>query len=102
MRRLRNRCNDIKTAAMLQRWHLATGCSHFGWVDVSHDNAWLDAAFSENTAPWIDNERVAERLTTVLVLAALCRRKDEGAILDGAGADQRIPVRFARLARESG
>src|SRR3954453_19226032 len=39
-------------------------------------------------------------LALVLMHAGLCRRKHETAVLDRAGAQQRVPMRLAGLSRE--
>src|ERR1035437_6601006 len=44
---------------------------------------------------------MAEGLAPVLVLAALCGGEHEAAVLDGAGADQHMPMRLAGLLGES-
>ena len=57
------------------------------------------AAFGENFAPRIDDQRMTVGLAAALVLAGLRGGKDEAAVLDGAGAQQRVPMRFAGSAR---
>ena len=66
-------------------------------IDLGHDHAGLDAAFGQDTAPRINDQRMAVGLTSALVLAALCGRQHEAAVLDGAGAHQHVPVRLAGL-----
>ena len=50
----------------------------------------------EDPAPGIDDQRMAEGLAAVLVLAALRGGDHEGAVLDGAGAQQHMPMRLRR------
>src|SRR6185436_2608486 len=69
-------------------------------IDLSEEHAGLDAALGENLAPGGDDQRMAEGLTLVLVHTALRRREDEAARLDGAGAQQRVPMRLAGLSGE--
>ena len=60
------------------------------------------AGFGKDAAPGIDDQRMAERLAAVLVHPALRGGDDEGAVLDGAGAQQQMPVRLPGLAGEGG
>ncbi len=48
-------------------------------------------------APGIDDQRMAEGLALVLVQPGLRGGEHEAAVLDGAGAQQRVPMRFAGL-----
>ena len=49
------------------------------------------------TAPRVDRDAVAVGVAAVFVMPALCRGKHETAGLDGACAQQEVPVRFAGL-----
>ena len=89
---------DAEAPAMLQRRHgFARGLDH-GGIDLGQENAGLDAAFGEDVAPGIDDQRMAKGLALVLVQAGLGGGEHEAAVLDGAGAQQRVPMRFAGLA----
>jgi hypothetical protein len=64
--------------------------------DTSPPAAWRSKSSPER------NQRMAVGLAPVLVAAALCGGDDEGAVLDGAGAQQHMPVGLAGLAGEGG
>ena len=69
-------------------------------IDLGEEHAGLDAALGKNLAPGGDDQRMAVGLALVLVHAALRRGEDEAAGLDGAGAQQRVPMRLAGLSGE--
>ena len=98
MRRLRHRLDDLEAPAMLQRRDARARGGDFGRIDLGHDHARLGAAFGEDAAPRIDDQRMAEGLAAVLVRAALRGREHEAAVLDGARAHQHVPMRLAGLA----
>ena len=102
MRRLGHRLDHLEAAAVLQRRDAAARGRDLGRIDLGHDHARLGAAFGEHAAPGIDDQRMAEGLAAVLVLAALRRREHEAAVLDRARAHQHVPVRLAGLPREGG
>ena len=58
--------------------------------------------FGQDAAPGIDDQRMAEGFAAVLMLAALRGGDHERAVLDGAGAQQHVPVRLAGLPGEGG
>ena len=69
-------------------------------VDLGDHDAGLGAAFGQNAAPRIDNQRMAEGFAPVLVLAALRGGEHKATVLDGARAHQHVPMRFAGLLGE--
>ena len=87
---------------VLQRWDLAAHLIDLRQVERGDDDAGINAAFGEDLAPRVDDQRMAIGLAAILVLAALRWRDDEAARLDGARAQQDVPVRLARDAREGG
>ena len=91
---------DAEAPAVLQRRHGLAGGLNLRGVDLGKKHAGLDAAFGENLAPGGDDQRMPEGLTLVLVHAALRRGEDEATGLDGAGAQQRVPMRLAGLSGE--
>src|SRR5262249_39575589 len=100
MRRLGERLDKFEAATMLKRGHAASRCGDLGWVDVRHDHAGLGAAFGNDAAPWIDDQRMTEGLAAVLTLASWPRAQHVAAVLDGARAVEHMPVRLAGLPRE--
>src|ERR1035438_6720247 len=98
--RLRHRFDDLEAPAVLQRWDTRARLRHFRQVDLGHHHPRLAAAFRQDTAPGIDDQRMSEGLAAVLVLAALCGGEHETAVLDGACSNQEMPMRFAGLLRE--
>ena len=66
-------------------------------IDLGHHHAGLGAAFRQHAAPGIDDQRMAEGLAAVLVLAALRRGENEAAVLDRARAVEHVPMRLAGL-----
>ena len=72
-----------------------------GKIDVADQDArFIVIEFADNPAPRVDDQRMAEGLAPVLVQAALRGADHEGAVFDGAGADQCVPVRLAGLTGE--
>ncbi len=100
MGRLRHRLHHLEAPPMLQRRYLGARGGHGRRVDLRQDDAGLVAALGDDAAPGIDHERVTVGLAAVLMLAALRGREDEGAVLDGAGAVEHVPMGFAGLLRE--
>src|SRR6185312_878200 len=91
---------DAEAASVLQRRHGFACGLDLGRIDLGEEHAGLDAAFGQNLAPGRNDQRVTVSLALVLMQARLCRRKDEAAGLDGAGAEQYMPMRLAGLAGE--
>ncbi len=100
VRRLRHRLDDLEAPAVLQRGDSRARGRDLGRIDLGQDHARLGAAFGEDAAPGVDDERMAEGLAAVLVLAALRGREHEAAVLDRAGAHQHMPMRLAGLLGE--
>ena len=86
MRRLRHRLDHLEAPAVLQRRDARARRRDLGRIDLGHDDAGLGAALGEDAAPGVDDQRMAEGLAAVLVLAALRGREHEAAVLDRAGA----------------
>src|SRR6266403_3343039 len=62
---------NAEAPAVLQRRHgLARGLD-LGGIDPRHENAGLNAAFGEDCAPGVDDQRMAVGLALVLVHASL-------------------------------
>ena len=69
-------------------------------VEFCRDSRRFRAAIAiEDMAPGVDDHRIAVRFTAVVVEAGLGRRHHVAQILDGAGAQQRLPNGRARSAR---
>src|SRR6185312_4917100 len=102
VRGLGERLDHLEPPAVLQRGDARACRCGRRRIDLREDDAWLGAAFGEHAAPRIDDQRVAEGLTSVLVLSALCRRKNKTAVLDGARASEHVPMRLAGLCGEGG
>src|SRR5712692_2754615 len=62
-------------------------------VDIGHDHAGPCGPLGDDFAPGIDHHAVAVGLAAVRVPSPLGRREHPGEVLDGAGAEQRLPVR---------
>src|SRR5689334_1371816 len=77
---------NAEAAAVLQRWNLCASIGNLGRIDLGGDDARIDAAFSENFAPWIDDQRVAVSQPLAFMRAALRGREHERAVLDRARA----------------
>ena len=78
-------------------------CARQRGVDLGDDDAGLVmVGLGDDAAPRIDDQRMAIGLAAVLMHAALRGGDHEGAVLDGAGAQQHVPVRLAGLAGEGG
>ncbi len=69
-------------------------------IDVGEGNIFLFPTIGEDTAPGIDNERVAEAFSTARQRSKLAGGDDEAAVLNGAGTVQNVPVCFARHSGE--
>src|SRR5207248_9849842 len=67
----------------------------FRRIDPGHENAGFGTALGEHLTPGSDDQRMAIGLALVLMHSTLRRREHEAAILDGAGAQQCVPMRFA-------
>src|SRR5580704_1073917 len=94
------RLDDLETPAMLERGNAGAGGAGGGRVDLGHHDARLDIALGEDPTPRIDHEGVPEGVAAVLVVAALRRREDVAAVLDGARAIEDVPMRLAGLLGE--
>src|SRR5580700_9342981 len=92
--------DQFETPAVKQRGNLrARGC-RLRRIDFGEHNAGLRPALSENATPRIDNERMAESLSAVFVLAALGSGEDETAVLNRPRTQQHMPMRLAGLPGE--
>src|SRR5262245_53453008 len=97
---LRHRFDDLKPATMLERGDFRAGGRHGGRIDHRHDHARVRAALGQNATPRVDDERMPESFSPVLVLATLRGCEHEGAVLDRPRAAQHMPMSFAGLSRE--
>ncbi len=86
IRRFGHRLDQFKAPAVVQRRNFGACRCNFGRIDLSHHYTWLGTTLREDAAPRIDDQRMAECLTSALVLAALCGRKHKTAVLNGACA----------------
>ena len=73
MRRLGKRLDNLETAAVLQRRYFSARFGHLRGIDLGDDEARFGIGFGQDAAPRIDDQRMAEGLAAVLVLAALGR-----------------------------
>ena len=87
---------------MAERRYLAAHLINLRKIERSGDDAGLRTGFGEDLAPRINNDRVAICLAAILMLAALRGGNDVATRLDGAGAQQDVPVRLSRDLRERG
>src|SRR5262245_1626229 len=97
---LRHRFDDLKPAAMLKGGDFRARSRDFGGIDRRQKDARLGAGLGQNAAPRICDEGMSECFPAVLVLAALCRREHEGAVLDRTRAHEHMPMRLASLLGE--
>ena len=77
---------------MLQRGNALACFQYLGTVKIGNNDRSMNAAFSQDLAPWRNNQAVPERLPTALVLARLRGGEDEAASFDGTRADQHMPM----------
>src|SRR6185437_1352221 len=80
----------------------ATNLSLICGVHARHDNPRAARQPVEHDAPGIHDHRMTVRLATVHVVAALGGGDHVGQVLDGAGANQSVPMRLAGGLGESG
>ena len=93
---------DLEVAAMLERGDAGAGFGRRRKIDIGKDRRRVPRRLGQHLAPGRDDQAVAEGGTAVLMQAALRGGEHEGAGLDGAGADQNMPMRFAGLLGEGG
>ena len=86
------RLDQLEAATVIQRRHASARHGNLRRIDLGEDHARLGAAFGDDPAPRIDHQRMAEGVAPVLVPTALGGREHEAAVLDGAGAQQCLPV----------
>ena len=95
--------DQSKWTCVLEVWHLCAGSGTQGRIDIRDNNARIRMiGFRQDLTPWRDDHRVAIGLAAILMNTALSRRNHKGAIFDGTGALQHVPMRLARLAGEGG
>ena len=70
-------------------------------VEIRDAHARALGELREHDAPGIDDRAVAPAIAPRQMLSHLRRRDHEAAVLDGAGAQQDLPVRLAGVRRES-
>uniref|UniRef100_A0A0N4ZZN3 PE-PGRS family protein n=1 Tax=Parastrongyloides trichosuri TaxID=131310 RepID=A0A0N4ZZN3_PARTI len=93
----------VEIAVVLQRRHRLSRALNGAEVQGRGDDAGLVmVGLGDDLAPGADNGGTPPGLATVLVRPALGRGQDEGAGLDGAGAQQGLPVGLAGRAGEGG
>ena len=71
-------------------------------INLGHNDTGLIACFSQNLAPWVDNDRMAIGFAAIFVESCLRRRNHKRAILNRPRALQHAPMGFARLLRKTG
>ena len=96
------RIGNAETPAMLQRRNRLARGLDLGGVDLRQEDAGLNASFGEHRTPGVDDQGVAKGLALVLMHASLRCGEHKAAGLDGAGAQQRVPVRCTGVSREGG
>ena len=80
--------SDVRTRS----WYAKSSCAERDPLPLR--------ALRDDLAPRIDDERLAVRLPAARVLAVLRRGEHVDLVLDGAGAEERVPVVLARRQRE--
>src|SRR6266576_5330761 len=93
---------DAEAPAVLQRRHRPARGLDLRRIDLRQENAGLYAALGEHLAPGRNDQRVAIGLALVLMHATLGCGEHEAAVLDGAGAQQGVPMRLAGLSGKGG
>ena len=72
-------------------------------IDVGqHQLGYRFGLLSDNLAPWINNQAVAEGLSTTRMTPRLRRRDDPGEILNRPATQQNMPVRLSGWYSECG
>ena len=99
--RLSSAAVDVR-AAVVQRRDLGAHVGEAAQVEVGHADPHALVPPREHLAPRVDDQAVAEAVAPRQVLAHLVRRDDEAAVLDGAGAQEHLPVGRARVRGERG
>src|SRR4051794_24274553 len=87
---------------VLEARHLRASLLDDGAVEGCDHYAIAIGLLADDRAPRIGDQRVAEALALLVVLAPLCGGDDVGLIFDGARAQQEVPVRGTRVCRERG
>src|SRR5262245_10229887 len=87
---------------MLEGRDALTRFRYLGTVKISNNDGSMNAAFGNDLAPWRYDEAVAVGLATALVFAGLRGGQDKASVLNGAGADQHVPMRLAGRLGEGG
>ena len=86
---------------MAERGDAAAGAGDLGQVDVDHRDAGISSSLREDLAPGRHRERMAPGLAGRTfgggMNAALSRREDEAAGLDGAGAQENLPMGLRQM-----
>src|SRR5437660_11890379 len=85
---------------MLDRRDARAGLGRGRKVDIGKDHARLLTALCQDLAPRRYDYAVAIGAAAVLMQAPLCGGEHEGAGLNGAGADEHLPMGLARLSGE--
>src|SRR5262249_40922088 len=92
---------DLEATAMLEGGNARAGVVGGRKVDIGEDDTRLLAGLRQHLTPGRHDQTVPVGGTAVLVRAALCGSKHEGARLDRSSADEHAPMRFTRLLGES-